>query len=97
MIPLLDKVVLRRHETETMKGGLHLPQSSGEIQNLCDVVAVGPGRIVLTSEGTFKHRPMQVHVGDVVVIGRWTGDEVTIDGVDYLVVPEDKILVIHKG
>jgi chaperonin GroES len=100
--PLFDRVVLKRKAPETMRGGLHLPEKSAEKSNMAEVVAVGPGILEDVSRATHGgvngdlpvYRPMSVKVGDTVLIGKWGGDLVTVDGVELLIVPEADILAV---
>ena len=75
--PLFDKVVLRKVEiTETTRTGIVLPGSAQEKPQVSLVVAVGPGGVV---DG--KEVAMTVEIGDKVIIGKYTGTEVKLDGV----------------
>lgn len=88
--PLFDKVVLRKVEiTETTRTGIVLPGSAQEKPQVSLVVAVGPGGVV---EG--KEVAMTVEIGDKVIIGKYTGTEVKLDGVDYQIVSQSDILAI---
>ena len=88
--PLFDKVVLRKVEiTETTRTGIVLPGSAQEKPQVSLVVAVGPGGVV---DG--KEVAMTVEVGDKVIIGKYTGTEVKLDGVDYQIVSQSDILAI---
>ncbi len=88
--PLFDKVVLRKVEiTETTRTGIVLPGSAQEKPQVSLVVAVGPGGVV---DG--KEVAMTVEIGDKVIIGKYTGTEVKLDGVDYQIVSQSDILAI---
>ncbi len=88
--PLFDKVVLKAPEKESMtKGGFFLPASSQEKQYTATVVAVGPGGLV---DG--KEIKMQVKVGDVVLLPKFAGTEIKLDGNDYVIVAQSEILAI---
>ena len=88
--PLFDKVVLRKVEiTETTRTGIVLPGSAQEKPQVSLVVAVGPGGL---ADG--KEVAMTVEVGDKVIIGKYTGTEVKLDGVDYQIVSQSDILAI---
>ena len=88
--PLFDKVVLRKVEiTETTRTGIVLPGSAQEMPQVSLVVAVGPGGVV---DG--KEVAMTVEIGDKVIIGKYTGTEVKLDGVDYQIVSQSDILAI---
>ena len=89
--PLSDRVVVRRLEDneEQKVGGIIIPDTAKEKPQEAEVVAVGPGRL---EEG--KHVAPEVKNGDKVLIGKYSGTEVKIDGDDYLIMREDDILAI---
>ena len=88
--PLFDKVVLKKAEAvETTKGGILLPGSAQEKPQMSEVVAVGPGGLVNGNEVK-----MTVKVGDKVIVGKYTGTEVKIDGEEYSIVSQSDILAI---
>ena len=88
--PLLDKVVLKKVEAvEVTKAGILLPGSAQEKPQVSLVVAVGPGGLV---DG--KEVAMTVEIGDKVIIGKYTGTEVKLDGVDYQIVSQSDILAV---
>ncbi len=91
MRPIADRVVLKRiKEAETTKGGIIIPDSAKEKPTEAEVVAVGNGRLL--KDG--KLRPMDVKVGDRVLIGKYSGSEVKFDGIEHLIVREDDILAV---
>jgi chaperonin GroES len=88
--PLSDRVVVKAtEETETMRGGLYIPDTAKEKPQQGEVIAVGPGR---TEDG--KRVPMEVKAGDKVLYGKYSGTEVTIDGEQLLILRESDILAI---
>lgn len=88
--PLADRVVLRFVEAEeTTKGGIILAGAAKEKPQVAEVVAVGPGGNV---EG--KDITMYVKVGDKVLITRYGGTEVKLDGVEYTIVRQNDILAV---
>lgn len=88
--PLADRVVVKAlEETETMRGGLYIPDTAKEKPQQGEVIAVGPGR---TEDG--KRVPMEVKAGDKVLYGKYSGTEVTIDGEQLLILRESDILAI---
>ena len=93
--PLADRVVVKPlEETEQMKGGLYIPDTAKEKPQQGEIVAVGPGR--LTDDG--KRIEPEVKKGDVVLYGKYSGQEVTIDEQELLIVKESEILaVIQNG
>ena len=89
--PLSDRVVLKRVDAaETVKGGIIIPDTAKEKPMEAEVVAVGEGKI--NENGT--RNPMSVKVGQKVLIGKYSGTEVKIDGIDHVIVREDEILAI---
>ena len=88
--PLFDRVVLKPLESENeTKGGIILPTAAQEKSQLAKVVAIGDGK---NAEG--KDVGMQVKVGDKVLYGKYTGTEISIDDVKYVVVRQPDILAI---
>ncbi len=88
--PLFDKVVLKAVEAvETTKSGILLTGSAKEKPQMSEVVAVGPGGLV---DG--KEIKMTVSVGDKVIVGKYSGTEVKIDGEEYMIVSQSDILAI---
>ena len=88
--PLSDRVVIRAmEETETMRGGLYIPDTAKEKPQQGEIIAVGPGKF---EEG--KRVPMEVKAGDKVLYGKYSGTEVTIDNQQYLILRESDILAI---
>lgn len=89
--PLSDRVLVRRLEDdeEQKVGGIIIPDTAKEKPQEAEVVAVGPGRL---EEG--KHVSPEVKKGDKVLIGKYSGTEVKIEGEEYLIMREDDILAI---
>ena len=88
--PLRDRVLLQPLlAEERTKSGIILPDSAKEKPQEAKVVAVGPGKI---EDGALI--AMSVKVGDVVIYSKYAGDEVKIDGAEYTLIEEDKILAI---
>ncbi len=84
--PLSDRVVVEPQEAETKTAsGLYIPDSAKEKPQQGKVVAVGKGK---------KDHEMTVKVGDVVLYGKYAGNELKLDGKDYLIMREDDILAI---
>ena len=92
--PLHDRVVVRRLEAdEKTKGGIIIPDTAKEKPQEGEVVAVGPGG----RDETGKLVPLDVKAGDRVLFGKWSGTEVKLDGVDYLIMKESDIMGILEG
>jgi chaperonin GroES len=88
VVPLYDRVLLRRlEEQEVKESGIIIPDTAKEKPLEAEVVAVGKGRI----EGD-KVIPLEVKKGDKVLIGKFGGTEVTIDGEELVIVREEEIL-----
>ena len=88
--PLADRVVIRFVEAEeTTKSGIILAGAAKEKPQIAEVVAVGPGGMV---EG--KEIAMYVKVGDKVLITRYGGTEVKLDGIEYTIVRQNDILAV---
>jgi len=89
--PLADRVVVRAlDEGEQMRGGLYIPDTAKEKPQQGEVVAVGPGR--LSDQG--ERLTPDVKDGDTVLYGKYSGTEVTVDGVEYLILRESDILAV---
>ena len=90
MKPLADRVVVKMVEMEeTTKSGIVLPGSAKEKPQIAEVVAVGPG-----AKEDGKVVPMEVKVGDKVIMSKYAGTEVKMDGVEYTIVKDSDILAI---
>jgi len=89
--PLHDRVLLRRKEPEEKsKGGLFLPSAAQEKSQLAEVVAIGSGRV--NEDGSVT--ALKVEPGMTVLLGKWGGDEVVVDGQKLLLVRESDILAV---
>ena len=87
--PLHDRVVLERIDAEEKTaGGIIIPDTAKEKPSQGEITAVGPGG----RDETGKLIPMDVKVGDRVLFGKWSGTEVRIGGVEYLIMKESDIL-----
>jgi chaperonin GroES len=92
LVPLGDRVVLKQEVAEeTTKSGIVLTGQTKEKPQQAEVVAVGPGGVV---DG--KEVAMMVSVGDKVIYSKYSGTEVELDGVEYLVVKQNDILAVIK-
>lgn len=90
MKPLGNRVIIKREEAKTTKGGILLPDSAKEKPKMGQVVAVGPGK--MDEKG--RVQPMNVSVGDKVLFSAYAGNEVKNEDVEYLIMAEDEILGI---
>ena len=87
--PLYDRVLVKRVDPEEkVKGGIIIPDTAKEKPLEGQVVAIGAGR--LDDDG--KRIPLEVKVGDRVLIGKYAGTEIKIDEVEHVIIREDEIL-----
>ncbi|HWN81786.1 MAG TPA: co-chaperone GroES [Candidatus Udaeobacter sp.] len=92
--PLEDRIVVRSSEPEeTTVSGLVIPDTAKEKPQQGEVIAVGPGRF----DESGKRIPMDVKKGDRILIGKYSGTEVKIDGGEYVILREDDVLGIIQG
>jgi chaperonin GroES len=91
--PLHDRVLVRRlEEKETAKGGIIIPDTAKEKPQEGEVMAVGAGKI---EKG--KRVPLVVKVGDRILFGKYTGNDITIDDQEYMILREEEILAKISG
>lgn len=88
--PLSDRVLIKRNEAQQSEGGIILPESARKKQEIATVIATGPGK--KDKEGTLQ--AMEIKVGDSVLLDRYAGQEVTLEGEEYLIVRQDDIVAI---
>jgi chaperonin GroES len=89
--PLADRILLRRLEAEeVVRGGIIIPDTAQEKPQEAEVVAVGDGR--RSEQG--ERLPLEVAVGDRVLISKYGGSDVKIDGVDHVIMREDDVLAV---
>lgn len=90
--PLSDRVVVKPlEEAEVKKGSIIIPDTAKERPMQGEIIEAGPGRV---EDG--KAVPMEVKKGDKVLYGKYSGTEITIDDVEYLIMRESDILAIVK-
>lgn len=88
--PLFDRVVIKSIDSEeTTKSGIVLPGAAKEKPQMAEVIAIGPGGSV---DG--KEIAMQVKVGDKVLYSKYAGNEVKLDGTEYIVIRQSDILAV---
>ena len=91
--PLHDRVLVRRlEEKETAKGGIIIPDTAKEKPHEGEVMAVGAGKI---EKG--KRVPLDVKVGDRILFGKYTGNDILVDDQEYLILREEEILAKVSG
>ena len=89
--PLADRILVKREEaSETVKGGIIIPDTAKEKPQEGKVVAVGPGRL---DEGG-KRVKLEVKKGDLMLTGKYAGTEVKIDGIEHIIMREDDVLAV---
>lgn len=87
--PLHDRVLVRRLEQKEEKhGGLFIPDSAKEKPQQAEVVSAGEGKRLENGE----RAPVEVKAGDRILLGKYSGSEVKIDGEEYVILREDEIL-----
>jgi chaperonin GroES len=92
--PLHDRLIVQRVDEESTQrvGAIVIPDSAKEKPQLGTVLAAGLGKA--NDEGT--RVPMDVKAGDVILFGKYSGQEVRVDGIDYLIMKEDDVLAIQE-
>jgi len=89
--PLHDRVLIRRiEEAEQKVGGIIIPDTAKEKPLQAEVMAVGSGRVLDNGQKV----ALTLKAGDKVLIGKWSGTEVKIDGEELLILKEDEVLGI---
>jgi chaperonin GroES len=89
--PLYDRVLVKRiEEQEVRRGGIIIPDTAKEKPQQAEIIAVGKGKV--NEDG--KVVALEVKKGDKVLIGKYSGTEVQIDGVEHLILREEEILAI---
>ena len=87
--PLHDRILVKRLDEESKtSGGLFIPDSAKEKPLSAEVIAVGSGRVLDSGQKL----PLDLKAGDKVLIGKWSGTEVKVDGEELLILKEDEIL-----
>ena len=89
--PLADRILVKREEpSETVRGGIIIPDTAKEKPQKGKIVAVGPGKV--DEDG--KRTPLELKAGDRILMGKYAGTEVKIDGVEHLIMREDDVLAV---
>jgi len=87
--PLHDRIIVRRLEEGEQKiGGIIIPDSAKEKPQQGKVLAVGNGKV--NDDG--KRVPLDVHAGQLILFGKYSGQEIKLDGEEYLIMKEDDVL-----
>lgn len=91
--PLADRILVKREEeTEMVRGGIIIPDTAKEKPQEGRVVAVGPGRL----DDNGKRVPLEVKKGDLILMGKYAGTEVKIDGDEHIIMREEDVLAVLK-
>lgn len=89
--PLQDRILVKRRDAEEKtKGGIIIPETGKEKPLEAEVIAVGPGK--RNDDG--KLIEPEVKKGDRILIGKWAGNEINLDGEEHLILKEDEILAV---
>jgi chaperonin GroES len=92
--PLHDRVLVKRIEQEEqVRGGIIIPDTAKEKPQEAEVIAVGPGKV--GDDG--KRFTMDVKAGDRILVGKYSGSEIKIDGEDFVILREDEILAVIES
>src|SRR5437870_8057346 len=92
--PLHDRIIVQRlDEGEQRVGGIIIPDTAKEKPQQGKVIAAGNGKT--NDEG--KRIPLDVSAGDTILFGEYSGQEIMLDGEDYLIMREDEVLAIVEG
>jgi len=93
--PLQDRVLVKRieEELEKTKGGIIIPDTAKEKPQQGKVIAVGKGKV--GDDG--KVTPLDVKSGDTILFGKYSGQEIKLDGEEFLIMREDEVLAVLEG
>ena len=92
--PLHDRLIIERiEETEQMVGGIIIPDTAKEKPQQGKVIAVGKGKV--KDDGAIS--PLDVQAGDKVLFGKYSGQEIKLDGEEFLIMREDEILGVVES
>ena len=92
--PLHDRVIVKRLEEERKSaGGIVIPDTAAEKPSQGEVVYAGPGK----TDDSGKLLPMGVKVGEKILFGKYSGQEIKLDGEEYIILREDEVLAIMEG
>ena len=91
LTPLHDRILVRRvEEAETARGGIIIPDTAKEKPQQGKVIAAGNGK----SKDDGKRIPLDVKAGDKILFGKYSGQEIKLDGDEYLIMREDEVLAV---
>ena len=91
--PLHDRIIVQRIEEGEQKiGGIIVPDTAKEKPQQGKVIAAGNGK----TRDDGNRQPLDVKAGDLILFGKYSGQEIKLDGIDYLIMKEDDVLAIHE-
>lgn len=89
--PLADRILVKREEpSETVRGGIIIPDTAKEKPQEGRVVAAGPGRL----DEAGKRVKLEVKKGDLILMGKYSGTEVKLDGEEHIILREEDVLAV---
>ena len=92
--PIHDRIIVQRlDEGEQKIGGIIIPDTAKETPQQGTVIAAGSG----TTKDDGKRIPLDVTAGDIILFGKYSGQEVKLDGEEYLIMKEDEVFAIIDG
>jgi len=92
--PLHDRIIVQRlEEGEQQVGGIIIPDTAKEKPQQGKVIAVGNGK----AKDDGKRIPLDVKAGDTILFGKYSGQEIKVDGEEYLIMREDEVLGVLEG
>ena len=92
--PLHDRIIVERLEdSEQAVGGIIIPDTAKEKPQQGKVIAAGKGKV--KDDGTVS--PLDVKEGDTILFGKYSGQEIKLDGTEYLIMREDEVLAVLEG
>jgi chaperonin GroES len=92
--PLHDRLIIQRlEEGEQLAGGIIIPDSAKEKPQQGKVIAAGNGK----SKDDGTRTPLDVKAGDLILFGKYSGQEIKLDGEDYIIMREDEVLGVVGG
>jgi len=92
--PLHDRIVVKRFEEgETVKGGIIIPDTAREKPQQGEVIAIGNGKILENGSKV----PLDVKVGDTILFGKYSGNEIKIDDEEFVIFREEDVLAVVES
>ena len=92
--PLHDRLIVQRFDSSDERAGaIVIPDSAKEKPQRGKVLAAGLGK----PDKDGKRVPLDIKAGDTIIFGKYSGQEIKLDGVDYLILKEDEVLGVHEG